>query len=57
MSSKYVKDLYRLADQLEQDGFPVSAATCRNGGIRMERMEILIVDQQVGVPEKEAGKG
>lgn len=52
MSSKYVKDLYKLADQLEHDGYPVSAATCRNGGIRMERMEELIVEQIVEKADK-----
>lgn len=54
MSSAYVKKLYMLADQLEQDGFPVSAYTCRESGKRMERMEELIVEHEVGKVESES---
>ena len=46
MASKYVVDLRELGDQLEHDGFPVSAATCHNSADRMERMEELIVEQE-----------
>ena len=44
MASKYVKDLYRLADELEQDGRVVSAEVAREGGKRMKRMEELILE-------------
>ena len=52
MSSKYVADLYHLADELEQDGKVVSAAIARNGGKRMERMEDLIVEHAVGLEDE-----
>lgn len=39
MASRCVKDLRYAADGLERDGWPVSAAVCRQAADRMERME------------------
>lgn len=44
MASKYVKELYSLADALEQDGRAVSAEIARESGRRMEKMEDLLLD-------------
>ena len=51
MASKYVKELHRIADQLQHDGYPVSATTCRESAERMERMELLIVEHAMGEEE------
>ena len=53
MSSKYVKDLYSLATALDEEGKIVSAAIARDGADRMDRMETLIVDHDVGKVENE----
>lgn len=47
MSSIYVENLYKVADQLEQDGQYSSATTCREAGMRMERMETFIVEATI----------
>ena len=46
MASKYVKKLEEAAEVLQQQGFPISAAACKNGATRMEAMEDLIVAMQ-----------
>ena len=46
MSSQCVKDLRKVAEDLAESGFPVSAAVCKQAADRMERMEDLIVSMQ-----------
>lgn len=42
--SKYVEELYKLADRREQDGNALDAEIARKSGKRMERMESLILE-------------
>lgn len=51
MNSQFVKDLYRLADQLEQDGQAVGAEVARNGGKRMERLESALLESFLSMGE------
>ena len=47
MSSKFVKDLYEVADMLEQDNRPKAAKKCREGGKRIDIMESILLERLI----------
>ncbi len=42
--SKYVTDLAKVAEDLKEGGFPVSAEVCKEAADRMRRLEIYIIE-------------
>jgi len=53
MNSTQVKALLDAADEMEKNGFPVSAAICKSSAKRMGSMEELIVSLKDNVEAKE----